>query len=501
MPIGILDGDTTGVPAGPYLRSLMQAPAPQSRRIQHVVLQRFSIQPPQARPRFGRRVRRRPTRHLWIAAAQDASPAADGGTPEDQLEIFSWWTTAGEAAGLDELFKAFSASYPDVEIINAAVAGGAGTNAQVALQTRLSAGEPPDSWQSHPGAELKARYVDPGYTEPVTALWDEQGWREVFPQGVIDQITFDDEIHLVPVGVHRGNVMFYNKQVLADNGIEVTDDWTMDDYNAAAETLQAAGVAALGLGSKDTFAVVQLFENTLLASLGPDDFTKVWTGEVGWDDERVTAAIEQLATYFDSVNGDHAALTWDGAADAVYAGTAAFTSMGDWLYGDAVAKEQQDAIGWVNHPGTGGSFVAVIDGFTMPSRRTASGEREELADRGRFCRSAGGVCTVQGRDSGPQRCRRQQLQRVHAVVGRRRSAPIRWCHRWPTVARPPRSSRRQSTKQSSPSWSISMSPRSRMRSSQPRPTRRSRRNPPGGLHDLLPNPNTSGVYSRRSVSA
>jgi glucose/mannose transport system substrate-binding protein len=40
--------------------------------------------------------------------------------------------------------------------------------------------------------------------------------------------------------------------------------------------------------------------------------------------------------------------------------------MGDWLYGDAIAKEQQDNIGWVNHPGTGGSFVAVIDGFTMP---------------------------------------------------------------------------------------------------------------------------------------
>jgi glucose/mannose transport system substrate-binding protein len=208
--------------------------------------------------------------------------------------------------------------------------------------------------------------VEPGYTEPVTALWDEQGWREVFPQGVIDQITFDDEIYLVPVGVHRGNVMFYNKQLLADNGIEVTDDWTLDDYNAAAETLSAAGIPSLGLGSKDTFAVVQLFENTLLATLGPDDFTKVWNGEIGWDDERVTAAIEQLAKYFDSVNEDHAALTWDGAADGVYAGTIGFTSMGDWLYGDAVAKEVEETIGWVNHPGTGGSFVAVIDGFTMP---------------------------------------------------------------------------------------------------------------------------------------
>src|SRR6187200_83782 len=82
-----------------------------------------------------------------LVAAQDATPA--GGTPEDQLEIFSWWTTGGEHAGLEQLFAAFSAVSPDVEIIDAAVAGAAGSNAQVALQTRLSANEPPDSWQSH----------------------------------------------------------------------------------------------------------------------------------------------------------------------------------------------------------------------------------------------------------------------------------------------------------------------------------------------------------------
>lgn len=295
-------------------------------------------------------------------ALAQATPAAG----EAELEIFSWWTTAGEAAGLEELFKAFSAKNPNVKVINAAVAGGAGSNAQVALQTRLSANQPPDSWQSHPGAELKARYVDPGYTEAIDDLYTEQNWGDAFPKGVVDLITIEGKKQLVPVGVHRGNVMFYNKDVLSKNGIEVTDAWTMDDYFKAADTLKAAGVPALALGSKDTFAIGQLFENTLLAALGPDDYTKVWTGGIGWDDAKVTTAIENLAKYFDSVNSDHASLTWDGAADEVYAGKAAFTSMGDWLYGDATAKGKQDSIGWVNHPGTDGSFVAVIDGFTMP---------------------------------------------------------------------------------------------------------------------------------------
>jgi len=300
------------------------------------------------------------------AFAQGATPPAGAGNGEAQLEIFSWWTTAGEAAGLDQIFQAFMSNNPNVEIVNAAVAGGAGSNAQAALQTRLSANQPPDSWQSHTGAELRARYVEPGYTEPVTDLYAEHGWNDAFPQGVLDQVTIDGEQYLVPVGVHRGNDMFYNKQLLADNGIEVRDDWTMDDYFAAADTLQVAGVPALALGSKDTFAVVQLFENTLLAVLGPEDYTAIWNGGVGWADERVTGAIENLARYFESINENHPTLTWDGAMDEVYAGRAAFSSMGDWAYGDAVTKGVEETIGWANHPGTAGSFVSVIDGFTMP---------------------------------------------------------------------------------------------------------------------------------------
>lgn len=300
----------------------------------------------------------------WLhAGAQDATPAADS---EDQLEIFSWWTTGGEEAGLQQLFDAFSAQYPDVEIINAAVAGGAGSNAKVALQTRLSGGEPPDSWQSHPGEELYSLYVDPGYTDTVTALFESEGWMDVYPQGLIDQVTRDGEQYLVPVGVHRGNVMFYNTQLMEDNGLEVGDELTVDQYMEIATTLADAGVPALALGSQDGFAAPQLFENILDAHLGPEAYAGLWTGETAWDDSSVTEAIEVFAQMLEHVNEDHPALTWDGAMDKVIEGTAGFTSMGDWAWGQAIAKEAEDQVGWVAHAGSAGSFVSVVDGFTMP---------------------------------------------------------------------------------------------------------------------------------------
>lgn len=300
------------------------------------------------------------------AFAQDATPASPV-AGENQLEIFSWWTTGGEAAGLEQYFKAFQATNPNVEIVNAAVAGGAGSNAQVALQTRLGGGDPPDSWQSHPGEELWDLYVDPGYAAALTAIWNDEGWGDVIPQGLIDQVTRDGEEYLIPVGVHRGNVMFYNRKLMADNGIEVGDTMTVDQFFQAAETLKAAGVPALALGSKDTFAAPQLFENILLAVLGPEGYSGLWDGSTGWDSADVTTAIEQFAQYLDYVNEDHPALTWDGANDLVLQGTAGFTSMGDWAYGDAVAKDAVGDYGWVAHAGTAGSFVAVVDGFTLPN--------------------------------------------------------------------------------------------------------------------------------------
>ena len=100
-------------------------------------------------------------------------------TPDiDQVEVFSWWTGGGEAAGLDAMIKVFQQKYPSIEFINAAVAGGAGTNARAVLATRLQAGDPPDSWQGHAGQELIGTYVAANQLEPLNFLYDRKtaGW-------------------------------------------------------------------------------------------------------------------------------------------------------------------------------------------------------------------------------------------------------------------------------------------------------------------------------------
>ena len=282
------------------------------------------------------------------------------------LEVFSWWTSPGEAPALQALFDAYSAAYPGTEIINAAVSGGAGVNAQAVLQTRLQGNQPPDSWQTHVGRELVDQYVVPGYCEPITDLYTSEGWAEVMPAGLVDQASWESEQYSIPVGVHRGNGFWYNKEVMEANGIEVGDTMTAEDFFKAAEILKAAGIPAISLAMKDTFAGAQTFENTLLGTVGPETYNALFKGEAPWDDAGVRTAAETYAKMLDYVNEDFSALSWDQATAMVIEGKAGFNSMGDWAYGEVVAKNATEKIGWVSHPGTAGSFVLVVDSFTLP---------------------------------------------------------------------------------------------------------------------------------------
>jgi len=292
------------------------------------------------------------------------SQGADKGT----LEVFSWWTSGGEAAALDALFNAYQKRNPGVEIINAAVAGGAGSAARPVLQARLAGGKPPDTWQTHPGWELLGQYVEPGYCEAITELYKRAGWDRVFPKELVASLlTKDREIYAVLAGIHRGNVLWYNTKLLEKNGIKVGDQMTFNMLFAFCDKLKAAGISALGVGDSGIWASAQLFENTLLGVIGPEGWTDLFNGTTQWDDPMVKEAMKLFAKMQDYVNPDHSALSWDQAIKALIQGKVAFCSMGDWAYGEFVKAKMKakEDFGWLSSPYTDGSFIVIADGFTL----------------------------------------------------------------------------------------------------------------------------------------
>lgn len=294
------------------------------------------------------------------------APAEEG---ENQVEVFSWWTGGGEAAGLDAMIAIFNEQHSDIEFINAAVAGGAGTNARAVLATRLSAGDPPDSWQAHAGQEIIGTYVAASQIEPLNSLFEEQGWLDVMPETLIPLISADGNIYSVPVNIHRANVMWYNPAVLEGAGVEVPTSW--DEFFTTCEAIEEAGQICLSMGEQWT--AMHLLEVVLLGELGPEAYNGLWDGTTAWDSAEVTAALETFNQVLDHTNEDAANLTWQDASQLVANGDAAFNIMGDWVDGyfsgtpdgGNLGLVPGEGYGWAPPPGTDGVFQFLSDSFVL----------------------------------------------------------------------------------------------------------------------------------------
>ncbi len=300
---------------------------------------------------------------VGVACGDDDDEGA-GEELSGELEIFSWWTTGGEAAGLQALFDLYpNQCSPNVTIVNATVAGGAGFNARQVLTTRMLGGDPPGSFQVHMGHELTDTWVTTGYMESLKDLYDDQDWEDVFPKGVLDIVSHEGEPYSVPVNIHRANVLWYNKAVFEANNLQPPK--TFDEFFTVAEALKAKGITPLALGDNGVWASVHLMETVLIGTLGAEDYNGLWTGETDWNGPEVKAALENFNKMLDYVNSDHTSLSWDQANDLVISGKAAMTVMGDWVDADNNAKGFKDS-GWAPAPGTSGMFDALSDTFGLP---------------------------------------------------------------------------------------------------------------------------------------
>lgn len=283
-----------------------------------------------------------------------------------ELEIFSWWS-GDEGPALEALIALYNSKYPDVEVINAAVTGGSGVNARAVLKTRMLGGDPPDTFQVHAGQELTGTWVVAERMEDLTFLFEEEGWFETFPEGLIDLLSYSGGVYSVPVNIHRSNVLWYNPAMLDAWGVDVPATW--DDFLAVCPAIQAEGVTPLVVG--EAWTVNHLWESVALSVLGPDGWNDFWAGDLEPTSDDVQAVWDTFGDVLDCSNiaEDAASLSWQQATDRVIEGTAAFNVMGDWAAGYMVTTKglvPGEGFGWAAAPGTQGVFMMLSDSFGLP---------------------------------------------------------------------------------------------------------------------------------------
>ncbi|HBK59171.1 MAG TPA: ABC transporter substrate-binding protein, partial [Firmicutes bacterium] len=194
-----------------------------------------------------------------------------------KLEIFSWWA-GDEGPALEALIRLYEKENPATKVMNSTVTGGSGVNAKAVLKTRMLGGDPPETFQVHAGQELIGTWVVADRMEDLTWLYEKEGWKRVFPEGLLKLLSTDEGIWSVPVNIHRSNVMWYVPQNLTKWGVKAPTTWA--EFLAIAPKLSARGIVPLSLG--ENWTANHLWESVALAVLGPEKWDALWNGKLSF---------------------------------------------------------------------------------------------------------------------------------------------------------------------------------------------------------------------------
>ncbi|WP_170349751.1 MULTISPECIES: ABC transporter substrate-binding protein [Ruegeria] len=279
---------------------------------------------------------------------------------EPQAEVLHWWTSGGEAksvAVLQEEFASNGGTWTDMP-----VAGGGGDAAMTALRARVLAGNAPTAVQLK-GPAIQEWYEE-GVLADISSVADAEGWADVLPASIAGHMKCEGTWCAAPVNVHRVDWIWANADVLAANGIEMPTTW--DEFNAAADKLQAAGVIPLAHGGQ-SWQDATVFETVVLGIGGPEFFQKAL---VDLDPEALTSdtmvqVFDQMRTLRGYVDENFSGRDWNLATAMVMNGEAAFQIMGDWAKGEFLAAGKKPGEDFLCASTPGDGYLYNVDSFAM----------------------------------------------------------------------------------------------------------------------------------------
>ena len=279
---------------------------------------------------------------------------------EPTAEVLHYWTSGGEAKSVAVLQKEFAdkgGSWTDMP-----VAGGGGDAAMTALRARVLSGNAPTAVQLK-GPAFQEWYEE-GVLADISSVAEANDWETVLPASIAGHMKCEGTWCAAPVNVHRVDWIWANAEVLNANGIEMPTTW--DEFNAAADKLQEAGIIPLAHGGQ-AWQDATIFEAVALGILGPDGYRKAF---VELDNETLTsdamiAVFDQMRTLRGYVDSNFSGRDWNLATSMVMNGEAAFQIMGDWAKGEFMAAGKVPGKDFLCASAPGEGFLYNVDSFAM----------------------------------------------------------------------------------------------------------------------------------------
>lgn len=312
-----------------------------------------------------------------------------------QVKVAAWWATRGEYAPFDILERSLrSWTQNDASLAHSHQTKDEHMGwIEDQLDPQNRAPEPVDTFAANAGDEVMrwtpcGRFSSTRSDEPRlhvlnnpalgrTHIDTDWVWETFYPE-IVDSVRCGEDIYALPVGVHRMNTLFYNKQRMRDAGYAVDGGpgtpfpATLSDLHDALVVLERTSPpkregdrfqpSVFAVGARDQWTLSLFFIENVMLAVAADaiEYTELWDGqrcnERLWD--RTLEEIEHLRRYFGDVD-----MRQDEALDRLKTGQSALFVMGDW----AQAEVDPQTIGAAPFPGTSGYYMFDVDVFAIPA--------------------------------------------------------------------------------------------------------------------------------------
>ena len=285
------------------------------------------------------------------------------------VNVYHWWTAGGEKDAIESVVDGFKEVYGKIKAKSNAIPGGAGGAMVMKVKVLQQAGKSPETFQAHPGQEIEP-YLQSGMLLNLNQVWDYANLSERALPGLEQLCTASDgNKYIVPIGIHKSNVIFYNIHVFEELGIEIPDheDITWDEFWSLCDQLAAKmpeGSYPIDLGDRKGWPASQVFEDIMMGT-DPQIYEDFINGNYNVED--VTKVLATYAKLMDYVAPDHSSRDWYEASGQVVAGTYAMQIMGAWMQPlmTSMGQVYGEDYGIFTFPGTEGWFGMCIDGFVV----------------------------------------------------------------------------------------------------------------------------------------
>lgn len=230
----------------------------------------------------------------------------------------------------------------------------AGAEYNTAVRTQVGTSTAPDIWMSWGAAGIKP-LVDAGAVLPLdTFIEEDPQLKDAFLPSVFDEEVIDGTSYGIPMRGVAPEFLYYNKQVLADAGLEPAATW--DELLEQVPVLEDAGVIPIGLAGADKWPNQIWYQFLYARHLGNEAVAEGLAGDASvWDSEQSKAALADLQDLIDSgaFGSNFASVSYgaDGSAALLRTGKSAYELMGSWHYGTIGDTSE---IGWTAFPSISG---------------------------------------------------------------------------------------------------------------------------------------------------